>query len=123
MIELITGKPGSGKTYLAVMRLLEVPVGKYVIYTNIKGLKPEKFAEPSMVKTIPEEDASWFTKEKQVEWSEAVREKYGRPMLVVIDEAQMIFGEKNQGYKGWLSWHRHLGQDIWLPDNCQPLQD
>lgn len=114
MIELITGKPGAGKTYLAVQRLLSLPVGKYVIYTNIDGLRKEAFAEPDMVKEIPEDMALWMTKERQIEWAEAVREKYGRPMLVVIDEAQMWFGEKNHDRKGWLSWHRHLGQDIWL---------
>lgn len=114
MIELITGKPGSGKTYLAVQRLLELPVGKYVIWHNIAGLKPEVFPEPHMIKEIPEDVRGWCSKENQIRYAEACREKYGRPMLVVIDEAQMVFGEKDVGLKGWLSWHRHIGQDIWL---------
>lgn len=114
MIELITGKPGSGKTYLAVQRLLELPVGKYVIWHNIAGLKPEVFPEPHMIKEIPADLKAWGTKENQIEYADACKEKYGRPMLVVIDEAQMVFGEKNADLKAWLSWHRHLGQDIWL---------
>lgn len=114
MIELITGKPGAGKTYLCVMRLMELPVGKYVIYTNIDGLRSDAFPEPNMVKAIPEDIPIWCTKEKMIKWSDAVKEKYGRSMLIVIDEAQMWFGERNTELKGWLSWHRHLGQDIWL---------
>jgi len=114
MIEIITGKPGSGKTYLAVSRMLELPVGKYVIWHNIKGLKPESFPEPAMVKCIPDDVVTWCGKANQIEWADACQEKYGRPMLVVIDEAQMIFADRNKDLKGWLSWHRHLGQDIWL---------
>lgn len=114
MIEVITGKPGSGKTYVAVHRMLELPIGKYVIYHNIEGLKPEKFPEPNFVKKIEGDIKEWCAKDNQIAWAEAVKEKYGRPMLVVIDEAQMIFGEKDHNLKGWLSWHRHLGQDIWL---------
>lgn len=114
MIELITGKPGSGKTYLAVQRMLELPVGKYVIWSNIAGLNVDSFPEPSMFKQIPDDIRHWCQKETQIEYAEACREKYGRPMLVVIDEAQMVFSEKDSGLKGWLSWHRHLGQDIWL---------
>lgn len=114
MIELITGKPGSGKTYMAVQRLMELPLGKYVIWHNIAGLRSEAFPEPSLVKMIPDDVKAWCAKENQIEYAEACKEKYGRPMLVVIDEAQMVFGEKDAGLKGWLSWHRHLGQDIWL---------
>lgn len=114
MIELITGKPGAGKTYLAVMRLLELPVGKYVVYTNIDGLRADAFPEPNMVKRIESDIPSWCTKANMTKWSEGVQSKYGRNMLIVIDEAQMWFGERNQELKGWLSWHRHLGQDIWL---------
>lgn len=114
MIELITGKPGSGKTYLAVQRMMELPLGKYVVYHNIAGLNPDKFPEPSMIKQIPDDLKTWCCKERQIEWADAVKQKYGRPMLVIIDEAQMVFGEKDSGLKGWLSWHRHLGQDIWL---------
>lgn len=114
MIEVITGKPGSGKTYLAVQRMMELPLGKYVIWHNIDGLNAEAFPEPSVVRSIPSDLRSWCQKSNQIEWAEACREKYGRPMLVVIDEAQMTFADKNDGLKGWLSWHRHLGQDIWL---------
>lgn len=114
MIELITGKPGSGKTYLAVQRLLDLEVGKYVVYTNIAGLDASAFREPEMVRKIPEDFREWATKSAQIEWSDAVKEKFGRPMLIVIDEAQMEFASRNPELLGWLSWHRHLGQDIWL---------
>ena len=115
MIELITGKPGSGKTYLAVMRMTALPAGKYVVFHNIAGLKPECFPEPAMMKEIPAGSLeNWVTRASQEQFAEAVKEKYGRPMLVVIDEAQMLFGERNEQRKSWLSWHRHLGQDVWL---------
>lgn len=115
MIEVITGKPGSGKTYLAVLRLMELEKGKYVVFHNIDGLKHEKMPEPEHYRYVPPDDLPQFiTRAKQEEYATAVREKYDRAMLVVVDEAQMYFAERNDARKGWLSWHRHLGQDVIL---------
>jgi len=115
LIELITGKPGSGKTFLAVQRMLEIEPGQRVIYHNVRGLKPEAFSEPSFVRSIPvEETEKFLTKEYQEEISQAIKEKYNRSMLVVIDEAHEYFGEKTISRNNWMAWHRHLGQDVWL---------
>lgn len=114
MIELITGKPGAGKSYLAVQRLLALDPGKYVVYHNIDGLKPEAFAESGMIRAIPEPVKEFLTKEVQTRYADAIREKYGRAMLVVIDEAGLVLAERDAAIKGWLSWHRHLGQDVWI---------
>ena len=111
-IVVYTGKPGSGKTYRVVKELLE-DSGRYYVFHNIDGLK-ESLIEGGRFIQSWRDVPDFFTKAKQEEVSNWAREKHGRSVLVIVDEAQMIFGDKNAELKGWLSWHRHLGQDIKL---------
>jgi zona occludens toxin (predicted ATPase) len=120
-ITLITGIPGGGKTYWMVYSLLLKGLqDKYVIYHNIEGLKRE-FVDEEYVKDwrdFVDEEApgDFFSKRVQVELCRQVKEKYGRPVLMIIDEAgkDCLLGKENPDYYAWLSWHRHEGQDIWI---------
>lgn len=111
-IVLYTGKPGAGKTYRVVKELME-DEGRYYVFHNIDGLKESLIEKGRFIQSwvsIP----NFFTKEKQSEVSEWARKEYGRSVLVIVDECQMVMGDRNSAIKAWLSWHRHLGQDIKL---------
>jgi len=114
MIILFTGRPGSGKTYRAVEALLsDKHTGKYFIFHNIDSLKESLIEDGTFIKnftTIPD----FLTFAKQQEISEWVKSQYSRSMLIIIDEAQDYFQKRTQDHQKWLSWHRHMGQDIWL---------
>ena len=109
---MYTGKPGSGKSYRVVYQLLR-DSGRYYVFHNIAGLREAMIEDGQYIQRwddIPQ----FFSKTKQEEICKWVKEKYNRSTLIVIDEAQCWFGERNAEYRAWLSWHRHLGQDIWL---------
>lgn len=109
-ITLFTGLPGSGKTYKVVHELAKKQTQeKYMIFHNVDGLKLEgEFVKDW--RSIP----GFLGKAKQQEICDYEKERSGRPVLVVIDEAQNDFDKSKPELKSWLSWHRHLGQDIWL---------
>lgn len=109
-IVVYTGKPGSGKSYRVVHELLR-DEGRYYVFHNIDGLKEVLIEDGRYIEDWRAIDG-FLTKAKQESLSAAVRERYGRSMLVIVDEAQMVMADKNSEIKGWLSWHRHLGQDI-----------
>ena len=109
-IVLYTGIPGSGKTYRVVSELAKPEIqNKYMIFHNIEGLK----LSGEYIKDWRTIDG-FLSKAKQEEITSYAKEKTGRPCLVIIDEAQLLFDKRNADLKAWLSWHRHLGQDIWL---------
>lgn len=109
-IVVYTGKPGAGKSYRVVHELLR-DEGRYYVFHNIDGLKEVLIEEGRYIEDWRTIDG-FLTKSKQESLSCAVRERYGRSMLVIVDEAQMIMADKNSEIKAWLSWHRHLGQDV-----------
>ena len=43
-----------------------------------------------------------------------VKEKYGKPCMIIIDEAHRWLGAQNQKILAWLSYHRHMGQKVLL---------
>lgn len=111
-IILYTGKPGAGKTYRVVKELLE-DEGRYYVFHNIDGLK-ESMVEGGRYIQSWVGIEGFFTKRKQIEVCDWARKKYNRSVLVIVDECQMVMGDRNTEIKSWLSWHRHLGQDIKL---------
>lgn len=111
-IILYTGKPGAGKTYRVVKELLEEE-GRYYVFHNIDGLK-ESMIEGGRYIQCWSDIPGFFTKKKQTEISEWARAEYNRSVLVIVDECQMVMGDRRSDIKEWLSWHRHLGQDIKL---------
>lgn len=118
MITLYSGIPGSGKTYKMVAELSRQK-DKYYVVHNIDGLQEGylgdyginflKYCEDQKIDIV-----EFFSKEYQIEFTKAVLEKYNRPVLAIIDEAHEWFSVNSKNLKMWLSYHRHLNQDIWL---------
>lgn len=116
---LYTGKPGSGKSYRCVQELLSKEINeKYFIFHNIDGLVESRFQKIERWDTYIKEkgisESVFFSKDYQVELSERVLEIEGRPICMVVDEAQEFFDRMEMGKKLYLSYHRHLGQEIRL---------
>lgn len=118
MIILYSGIPGSGKSYKMVHDLLDLKDEYYVVH-NIDGMKKDTFGEFGInwVEYCEREGmevTDFFSKEYQLEFTEAVEAKYDRNCIVVIDEAHEWFDKNKKTIKMWLSYHRHLNQEIWL---------
>lgn len=118
MITLFSGVPGSGKTYKMVAELSRVK-DKYYVVHNIDGLVDNYLGNYGVnfvdyCKENNLEVVDLFSKEYQIEFTQKVREKYLRPVLVIIDEAHEWFDSNKKTLKMWLSYHRHLDQEIWL---------
>lgn len=112
-IRLFTGRPGSGKSY-RVVDLLMGECDKYYVFHNIDGLKEYMFANGEYIKNWTE-IKGFLSLQKQKEICSYIKEKYNRSVLVIVDEAQSHgFNQRNPVLLDWLSYHRHLGQDIWL---------
>lgn len=128
MITLFSGIPGSGKSYKMVVELSRVK-NKFFVVHNIDGLQ-EGFlgeygfnfseyclSEISILtgeKKEKIEYSEFFSKEFQQVLCDKVSEKYKRPVLVIIDDTQEILYGMSKSIRIWLSYHRHLKQDIWM---------
>lgn len=118
MITLYSGIPGSGKTYKMVAELSRCK-NKYYVVHNIDGLQEGYLGEfgINFIEYCAKENLEvpdFFSKEYQIKFCAAVYEKYSRPVLVIIDEAHEWFSVNSKNLKMWLSYHRHIDQDIWL---------
>lgn len=119
MIVLYSGIPGSGKSYKMVHDLEEEKKKHFVIH-NIDGLKEGYLSESegfNFLKYCENEKMEvedFFSKDYQIELTEAIRAKYGKNCLVIVDECHEWFDRNKKTLKMWLSYHRHLNQDIWL---------
>ena len=110
---LFTGRPGSGKSYRIVCRLQQ-ECGRYYVFHNIDGLKHDFFEDGKYIRRW-DDIPGFLTLAKQKELAAYCQEEFKRPMLVVIDEANMHgFGVRNGPLLDWISYHRHIGQDIFL---------
>lgn len=118
MITLFTGLPGSGKSYKMVSELWKNK-NKYFIIHNIVGFQTEvlkdygfnwvEYCEKNQI-----EIETFFSKDYQIELAAKIREKYKRNMLIIIDEAHEWFDRNVKALKMWLSYHRHINQQIYL---------
>lgn len=118
MITLFSGVPGSGKTYKMVAELSRCK-DKYFVVHNIDGLQDGYLGNYGInfiqyCKENNLEVPDFFSKEYQIEFTQKIRDKYARPVLCVIDEAHEWFSTNSKALKMWLSYHRHLDQQIWL---------
>jgi|GEM_PF-4294550 len=118
MLTLYSGIPGSGKSYKLVAELSREKDKHYVVH-NIDGLKEGYLGEYGVDFRVYCESnnisiSEFFTKEYQIDFCNAIKEKYKRTVLVIIDEAAEWFGASNPARKIWIRYHRHLGQNIWM---------
>ena len=121
MITIISGKPGSGKTYYAVYHMLKkhftwdntlkeyFPKGKVTIFTNIEDLRLQHQNLATILNDVPLE--KFFT----VDYQKKLIEKFGS-LVYIIDEAQRFFHSKfsNPDVEFFFQYHRHLAVDIYL---------
>ena len=117
-IRLITGVPGSGKTYFFVHHVWK----KYfknpdvLVCHNIDGLEFGRDIRPDIeraggINTL-------FTVDKFKDYVEYLKEENPHKNLVIcLDECQQYFPRRSRPTKDVLfffQWHRHLELDIWL---------
>jgi tRNA uridine 5-carbamoylmethylation protein Kti12 len=106
MITLFSGIPGSGKSFLMVKEIWENR-GKYFIIHNVVGFRTELLGDYGFnwVEYCNKNEISvdeFFSKDYQVKLAAAVKQKYNRAMLIVIDEAHEWFDRNVKNLKMWL---------------------
>jgi zona occludens toxin (predicted ATPase) len=122
MLKIITGKPGSGKTYYAIKELLnncdyDPIAGVYdtkpgiQLITSIDNVQfnARNFDQELKGKTLEQ----FF----DVEHWEQYTKQY-KKVVIVIDEAQRYFPSKARDIPNsvffWFEYHRHFGMDVIL---------
>jgi hypothetical protein len=123
-IRLVTGVPGSGKTYLAVDHLVknyfnyDKNIDEYVkkdnkiqIITNIEGFLLDHLNIDQILKDAQIPFEIFFSKDYQ----EKIHKKYPQ-IIYIIDECQQYFHRKfyNKDVSYYFEYHRHFGDDIYL---------
>jgi len=122
MINLITGTPGAGKSYLAVSLLLDTYFYKeygeyflkpeysdYTIITNIEGLELEHKSLDEILDKVP------FNQFFTVPYQEKIAAKYPK-IIYVIDECQRFIPPRFRDEKVvyYFDYHRHFDHTIYL---------
>ena len=119
MIFGYTGTPGSGKTYEAVVTILQYLCKGKTVFTNIDGIEKKECREAIKVTC----GLSELALERQLKILEPDQIEdfwnHVKPYsLIVIDEVQNYFSsrdwqsEKNKLFASWASTHRHHGFDL-----------
>lgn len=131
MIVYLVGVPGSGKTYKAVYTIFnnfsthekakkDVKKDFYNCYTNINEFKFDKVHD---VNFLDFDDLKRKLKQLHRLYKDKVTDEYLiekckefeiYKTLFVIDEAHNYFDKNDPVLIWWLSYHRHLYQDIFL---------
>ena len=139
MITYIVGNPGSGKTYYAVFKIHQLFIFKPKDTFLSKVIKPEKQKEYSYCYTningfkfdldakFIKFDYEKFYSDLEVLYllymdkvgddvlNEKAKELNLHGALIILDEAHNFFKAKEDNILvWWLTYHRHLYQDIWL---------
>jgi zona occludens toxin len=148
MIELLTGVPGSGKTYFAVDRLIKAYEKKdRPIFTNINLTLPyDDILQPLDVKDFHEfcqKELEFFEQFREIQsqkrkddpehdeadnYDEALKnsgllDKYGSA-LIFWDECHNDLDTRDSAYVRWMSYHRHFeGMDVLLITQSLSLID
>lgn len=121
MIIGFVGTPGSGKTYEAVLKILENLKRGRIVYTNIRGLEDDKCREAiKLYCNLTDFSLTKLLKHLEDEEVPSFWMHIDPGCLVVIDEAQNFFNsrewqtQKNNEFARWASTHRHHGYDLVL---------
>lgn len=115
-INLLTGVPGSGKTYYIVSKALsfikqEIPVLLDMQCELHPPLSDSPYVFPFEV------SLATFNNDGMKSVLEPIQQQYpGKPIILIIDECQRYFPPKfnNEAVKYFFDTHRHFGLDIIL---------
>ena len=121
MITCFTGTPGGGKTYAAVLLMIDLLKKGRMVYTNIDGLETEGCRIAlglvcGLDRGVLEDRLVWMNKEQTRTFWDIVP----AGSVVVIDEVHKIWSsrtyasESNKAFADWCSTHRHNGHDVIL---------
>jgi hypothetical protein len=124
-IKLVTGVPGSGKSYYAVNHILTKyfewndeldtyeSIGQVVIITDIEGLRLEHYTLDYMLERYQCKLEEFFTVPVQERLTEDFPDHH---IVYLLDEIQRRFpaGYRNTDVLYYFQWHRHLGHDVYL---------
>lgn len=112
MIIIMTGKPGTGKTYRAVFDAYQNRK-KYFIIHNISGLKHDFFPHISTLDDVGgHATLTDFSAFRAV--CQRIHDEYGLSTLWIIDECYRYLDKDYPGIKETMATHRHCGSTIWL---------
>jgi len=135
MVSLVVGFPGSGKSYYAIDKIINVLENKDklskeidVVYTNINGVKFEEFPESSTkFKKLNIEDFfayltacySLYEIHKNEESVDNYLVKFSQEKgyykaYIIFDECHDFFTPQDKVKIFWLTYHRHLFHEIIL---------
>ena len=119
MLLYITGIPGSGKTAFAVSKILSSK--RSIIYTNINQFKFNLLenVKPLDWELLYVNIIKLYEKVKNDKVSDKILKEYAKELgffdcVFFIDECQEYFDKNDKVLIWWLSYHRHLNQDIYL---------
>lgn len=115
------GTPGSGKTYDAVVKIINNLKSGRTVYTNIRGMDDPLCQQVIMALAGIDDYGiacrlNHLTDDETLEFWNHVEPG----CLIIIDEVQNFFGsrewqsEKNQSFGRWASTHRHFGYEVVL---------
>lgn len=135
-ITLITGVPGAGKSHFCVALIRDLVRDGKVVFTNVVGLKVDRFDGPGEIVMI---DDAWVLR-----FIEAMPETDKDPMptdimpensALVMDEALNYFSKARipvtsplfRKVEPWLRMHRHYGYELYfvaqhLMELCLPVR-
>lgn len=129
-IYIITGAPGSGKTFYMIKHMIanyfyydkEMSLWRYrkhnenkkefTVISNIDGLVLPHLELDEIIEISKIDKYKFFT----VEYQKKIAEKYNN-LVYVIDECQRYFDEsvnKRKDVLFFFEYHRHIGMDIFL---------
>jgi len=124
-IKVITGKPGSGKSYFALNKVIlegfsfdkksfewKPKKDNITIITNIEGLKIPHLELQSLINEYSNGDYERFF---SCDIQQQITDKYPR-IRYIIDECQRYFHNRfyNKDTFFYFQYHRHYGHDIYL---------
>lgn len=133
MVTFITGFPGSGKSYYEVDKLYNVMSKKHdlsksveVIYTNINGIKFDKFPNNGIqIKKLNIDEFYKYLQESYKIYDtykntdnvddyllKHTKEKGYYNCLIAFDECHDFLSNQDQVKVYWLTYHRHLHHEI-----------
>jgi zona occludens toxin (predicted ATPase) len=123
-LRLITGVPGSGKSFYIVNHIVSKYCNKfgdtfilrkdYVIVTNISGLLLDVVDLDTAIKKVGTLEA-FFSADVQAKVTKKYQDQ-GKKLIYIIDECQFYFHRRyyDRGVFAFFESHRHFGLDIYL---------